>query len=179
MAKTAISIVGLLLFLVVVVGAGVLIYRFLANGNNSVAVVTINKDGKFALNNYSVDNKEVFRIQNNTDKNQTIKKSSDKTTLVEVDAKSSSRELTLSENTEAELYLAGDESQKTKIKVGSPPKKDETTTTQEARDESGSTQGTTTTNPSLPSTGPENNLVFVGLALVGLVLYRLSRRLLN
>ena len=179
MGKSVISIVGLIIFLVVVVGAGVLIYRFIVNDNKSVAVVTINKDGKFAQSSYSVDNKEVFRIQNNTDKNQTIKKSSDKTTLVEVDAKSSSRELTLSDNTDNEIYLAGDESQKTKIKVGTPPKKDETTTDQETRDESGSTQGTTTTNADLPNTGPENNLVFVGLALTGLVLYRISRGLLN
>ena len=179
MARSALSIVGILIFLVVIVGAGILIYRFVVKGNSGVAVVTINKDGKFALSDYSVDNKKVFRIQNNTDKNQTVKKSGDKTTLIEVDAKSSSRELTFSDNTETEIYLAGDESQKTKIKVGSPPKKDETTTTQEREDQSGTTQGTTTTNPDLPSTGPVNNLVFVLLALVGLVLYRLSRRILN
>ena len=179
MARSALSIVGILVFLVVVVGAGILIYRFVVKGNSGVAVVTINKDGKFALSGYSVDNKKVFRIQNNTDKNQTVKKSSDKTTLIEVDAKSSSRELTLSDNTETEIYLAGDESQKTKIKVGTPPKKDETTTTQETQDQSGTTQGTTTTNPDLPSTGPVNNLVFVLLALAGLVLYRFSRRILN
>lgn len=178
MARSAASVVGLIIFLIIVVGAGILIYRFIVNDDTSAKIILVSSQGKFGANSYTLKNDEVFRIQNDTDKNQTIKKSSDKTTLVEVDAKSSSRELSLSDNSESELYLAGDEAQKVNVKVGTLPER-KTETTPESRNETGSTAGTSTQNQSLPNTGPENNLIYVGLALVGLLLYRFSRRLLN
>ena len=133
MPRSLLSLAGLIIFLIIVIGAGVLIYRFIVSDNAQVKIVLINSEGKFGTGEYTLANDEVFRVQNNSDKNQTVKKSSDKTTLVEVDANSSSRELSLSDNTESELFLAGDESQKTKVKVGSPPKEEESEAVPEAR----------------------------------------------
>ena len=178
MPRSLLSLAGLIIFLIIVIGVGVLIYRFIVSDNAQVKIVLINSEGKFGTGEYTLANDEVFRVQNNSDKNQTVKKSSDKTTLVEVDANSSSRELSLSDNTESELFLAGDESQKTKVKVGSPPKEEESEAVPEAR-EPGTTAGTSTENQNLPNTGPENNLIFVGFALVGALLYRFSLKILN
>lgn len=175
MNRSLLSVIGLIVFLVIVVGAGILIYRFVVKDNSKASVILVNDSGKFAESKYKLDNDDVFRIQNNSDKNQTVKKSSDKTTLVEVNANSSSRELSLADNQITELYLAGDESQKTKITVGSP--KEEKPTETEEKKESGTTAGTTTTTENLPNTGPENNLIFLAVAGVGFVLYQVSKKI--
>ncbi len=184
MLKSAGGIIGLLIFVFILFGAGILIYRFIVTGNASTAVIVINKDNQFVLDSYSIDNDEVFKIQNNSDKNQTVKKISDKTTLVEVAANSTSRELSLSDNSSVGLYLASNEKETVTVKVGSPKTSDTDSTDESKTDStttnnSGSTAGTTTTTENLPNTGPENNLVFVLLALAGFGLYGLSKRILN
>lgn len=74
MGRPAFSILGLIIFLIIVVGAGILIYRFVVSDNTEAATVVINEDGKFALDSYKFKNDEVFKIQNKSNENQTIKK---------------------------------------------------------------------------------------------------------
>lgn len=179
MAKSAVSLIALIIFLVLVFGAGILIYRFIVSGNAETGVVVIDRNSKFVLDSYYFGNDAVFKIQNNSDKNQTVKKSSDQSTLVEIEANATSRELSLADNSETELFLAGNTSEKTKIKVGNPSASTETNKeSPEGTSEPGETAGTTTATD-LPNTGPDNNLIFIGLAAVGFLLYRFSRRLLN
>lgn len=177
MNRSLVSIIGLIIFLIVIVGAGILIYRFVVRDNSNASVIVISDSGKFSKSEYKLGNDDVFRIQNNSDKNQTIKKSSDKTTLVEVNANSSSRELSLPDNQVSELYLAGDESQKTKIQVGEV--KEETDKEEPTKETSnqGSNEPVTPPARNLPDTGPENNLIFLALAGAGFVLYKLSKKI--
>lgn len=177
MVRSAAGIFGLLIFLVIVIGAGILIYRFVVSENTDRAVIVINNEGEFINDEQTLENDEVFYVQNHSNENQTVKKSSDDSTLVEVSANSPSRELTLPANTSVELYLAGDQNQKISVKVGEPPASE--SAPEEANTESdGSTQGTSTTSQSqpLPNTGPENNLIFVGLILLGGLLYKVSKK---
>ncbi len=138
----------------------------------------INEEGRFALEEYKLENDEVFQIQNNSDENQTVKKENDDSTVAEVNANSTSRELTLDDNSRTELYLAGDEEQKTTIAVGSPsdePNPD----APEAADQPEANGEVADTNTELPDTGPANNLVYVVIATIGFGLYKVSKKLLN
>lgn len=74
MGRPAFSILGLIIFLIIVVGAGILIYRFVVSDNTEAATVVINEDGKFALDSYKFKNDEVLKFKTSPTKTRQSKK---------------------------------------------------------------------------------------------------------
>lgn len=166
-------LVSLILVLVILVGGGYLIYKFFKGPTPSTTkTLTINKDGKFASNNFKLNNNEVFVIKNNSGSSQTIKKVSDNATVVEVASGETSRELTLNQNSKVSLYLASHKEITTTVVVGNPSTTTQTQVTQ--------TPPKTTTpvnaqkTQPLPNTGPGDNYLYLAIVIVGFLLVKLS-----
>ncbi|HEY4694413.1 MAG TPA: hypothetical protein VIH52_00380 [Candidatus Nanoarchaeia archaeon] len=158
----------------VLIGIGFLIYRFVQGPDSTkVKTLVINKDGKFTTDELKVGNDEVIKVKNEDDKNHTVKKEPSNETFVEVDASSTSRELTLTDNSSTTLYLADDENEKTVAVVGTPEEEEEPTPPT-ATEEPGQVAGTT---DNLPDTGPEGIYLFPVFAAAGFALIKLSNRL--
>lgn len=171
-------IASLVLILVIVIGGGILVYRFLNRPSSpKVKVLTITSAGKFSPGELKLTNDEVLRIKNQDKKNHTVKKVSDNATVAEIDQGAQSRELTLTDNTKTEVYLAGAEATKATITVGTPPTppsaRDETKT------EAKAVQATNNNNKPLPNTGQGEDLIYLGLIVAGFALFKLSNRLLK
>jgi hypothetical protein len=173
-------IIAYIVVIVVLVGIGFLVYRFIQSPKSTnVKTLVINQDGKFTTDELKVGNDEVIKVKNEDDKNHTVKKSESNETFVEVDARSTSRELTLEDNTSTSLYLADDENEKTAIVTGTPKTDEEEPTSPEATEApNGQTAGATDQN-NLPDTGPEGLYLFPIFAGLGIILVKLSNRLLK
>ena len=189
----AARIASLILILMIVIGGGVLVYRFLKSPESSnVKTLTIDKDANFKTREFNVKNDEVFKIKNEDDKNHTVKRKDTGETVVEVDPNSTSRELSLEDNKKVTLYLAGDENKQTSLVTGNPStetaeqtKTEETTkkttppaVTPPATTPPSNTLGTTTNKTPLPSTGPEESYIYLILLVVGLRFAKITSKFL-
>ncbi len=193
----AARIASLILILIIVIGGGVLVYRFLKSPEStSVKTLTIDKDAKFKTKEFNVKNDEVFKVKNEDDKNHTVKRKDTGETVVEVDPNSTSRELSLEDNKKVTLYLAGDENKQVALVTGTPTTETATKTTTEDKTKTttppasnppattppASTQkdtlGSTTNTTPLPSTGPEEAYIYLILLVVGLRFAKITSKLL-
>lgn len=189
----AARIASLILILVIVIGGGVLIYRFLKSPESTnVKTLTIDKDANFKTKEFNVKNDEVFKIKNEDDKNHTVKRKDTGETVVEVDPNSTSRELSLEDNKKVTLYLAGNENKQTALVTGNPATETaEKTKTEEnskkttppavtppATTPPSSTLGTTTNKTPLPATGPEEAYIYLTLLVVGLRFAKITSKFL-
>ncbi len=189
----AARIASLILILMIVIGGGVLVYRFLKSPESSnVKTLTIDKDANFKTREFNVKNDEVFKIKNEDDKNHTVKRKDTGETVVEVDPNSTSRELSLEDNKKVTLYLASDENKQVALVTGNPStetaeqtKTEETTkkttppaVTPPATTPPSNTLGTTTNKTPLPSTGPEESYIYLILLVVGLRFAKITSKFL-
>ncbi len=186
----AARIASLFLIFIIIVGSGVLVYRFFNKPATSKAkILTIDKNGNFTTSEFKLSNSDTFKIKNEANKNYTVKRGDNNTTLVEVDPNSTSKELTLGNDKTTSLYLAGAENKKVVVTTGTPAtetaQKTTTTTTTapplvqppSQKSTSQNTLGTTTKKP-LPSTGPEDTYLYLILLVVGLRLGKITSRFL-
>ncbi len=213
MGRQIVSLIVFFIIIVILVGAGVFLYRFLVSFNSStVDVLTINSKGQYTSYNIRVDNNKPFRVKNESSSKQVLKKKSDNSTFVEVDGNATSRELTLPDDSKTQLYLASNTNQVATILYGNaksdtatnppppPPPASNTTnnsssttnsnstsnnsnstnnsTSNTSTNTSGSVAGTSTQSKPLPNTGPENYLIAPLVALFGLGLFQLSKKIL-
>jgi hypothetical protein len=188
-------IASLILILIIVIGAGVLAFRFLrSSDSDNVKTLTIDSNGSFKTNEFTVKNDEVFKVKNDDDKNHTIKRKDNGETVVEVDPRSTSKELSLEDNKKVTLYLASDEKKTVEITTGTPStqaaKKTEETKTEETKKTTppattpptsnppSSTLGTNTNHQPLPNTGPEEAYIYLILLVVGLRFGKITNKFL-
>ena len=196
-------IASLVLILIIVIGGGVLAYRFLRPSDTpNVKTLTIDENANFKTKEFTVKNDEVFKVKNEDDKNHTIKRKDTGETVVEIDPRSTSKELSLEDNKKVTLFLAGDENKQVLLTTGTPPTEtvDKTkaeqestkTTTQpenkttvtnktenKTSSENKNTLGTTTNNNTpLPQTGPEETYIYLILLVVGLRFAKITSKLL-
>lgn len=163
-------IIALVLILIILIGGGILIFRFFRGPvATSSKTITINKDGKFDQSEIKLKNNEVFKIRNDDNVKQSVKKSSDKSTLVELETGKTSRELKLSNDTKNELYLASSTGEKTSVVVGTPAS---TQTAPAATEKPTGAVASTTQN--LPNTGPGDNFIFFLVIVLGFGLLKAS-----
>lgn len=193
----AARIASLILILIIVIGGGVLAYRFLrSSDSDNVKTLTIDKNANFKTKEFIVKNDEVFKVKNEDDKNHTVKRKDTGETVVEVDPKATSKELSLEDNKKVILFLASDEGKQVSLVTGTPATEtaDKSTQTQEEKKKtsvtdtqktdtrtqtSQSTLGTTTNNNQpLPQTGPEESYIYMILLVVGLKFAKITSKLL-
>ena len=190
----AARIASLVLILIIVIGGGVLAYRFLRSSDSTnIKTLTIDKDANFKTKEFNVKNDEVFKVKNDDDKNHTIKRKDTGETVVEVDPKSTSKELSLEDNKKVTLYLAGDENKQVELVTGTPETKttEKTKTEQETtktttppanntttKESEKQTLGSTTNNAPLPQTGPEEAYIYLILLVVGLRFAKITSKFL-
>lgn len=193
----AARVASLILILIIVIGGGVLAYRFLrSSDSDNVKTLTIDKDANFKTKEFIVKNDEIFKVKNEDDKNHTVKRKDTGETVVEVDPKSTSKELSLEDNKKVILFLASDESKQVSLVTGTPVTEtaDKTTQTQDDKKTSTAdnsqkndtktqtnqnTLGTTTNNNQpLPQTGPEEAYIYLILLVFGLKFAKITSKLL-
>ena len=164
-------IASTILILIILIGGGVLIYRFFKGPSaTNVKTLTITKDNKFSPTTLKLANNEVLQIKNESNTNHTVKKSSDKSTLADIDAGTTTRSLNLDSNSTVGLYLADNTNTKMTITVGTP----KTVANQPSTQPSSTTPVQATNTTPLPNTGPGDNVIFLAMAGLGAVLYPLT-----
>lgn len=176
MTKPIISRLLFFAIVVILVVASIfLIYRFFVSTTPANSkYVTLTKDGKFSPTTYKIANNDVFRIKNEKNVNQTVKKSGTNETVAEIDANSFSKTIALKQDSSTVLYLASDNSQKVTIEVGKVTSSS-TTTTQKTATSSAQNTPKGISEP-LPNTGPGELIIYPILAIMGFFLFKFSNK---
>lgn len=174
MSKVMISRLLFFATVVILIVASVfLIYRFFLNVTPANSkYVKITKDGKFSPTTYKIGNSDTFRIKNEKNVNQTVKKSGTNDTVAEIDANSFSKTISLKQDSSTVLYLASDNSKKVTIEVGKVAS-NSTTTTQKTATSSAQSSPKGISEP-LPNTGPGELIIYPILAILGFFLFKFS-----